>query len=541
MSKITHTHNNATTTIRLTRKWFIVALFLLCCHNLMAQERTVSTPTVVTDTIIHEMCQGDTLRVRDSMFTTAGIHTLHIEYGEDSIYNCLIHITVHPSFDTSFTAGICDGQPYTAFGFNETVPGNYVKSYATVFGCDSIYRAHLVGACSFDTTLWAHACSNVGYTWDDSTYFESTTIVDSSQTLLGCDSVTTIHLTVDTAYLLYDTVKVCQGETYEYRGIVYTPQCVITDSLLTQQGCDSIIHISLEYYDSLFHADPEVSLDGEHWYSNDTIFEGCEMMRVYLRHRSEGSSSVHWTFGDGEESSMDSLTHDYPLGLYTLTFIAESPDGCSDTVVFPDAIHVFSNPMANYGWSPVTPPTEDKPEFQFLNLSNPQEENSSYLWTFYNDSIGNEVADTSTLCHPQFSWDHRKPSAAGYYQVQLVAYYANEGLRGDKIICTDTAKRNVFITRTFLQFPNMVTPNGDGTNDVWRIVNLVEYNAYITNTLTIFDRTGHVVYERHNISYERDFWDPNQRNCPDGTYFFRFTGSGPYGSVERKGTIDVIR
>jgi hypothetical protein len=38
-----------------------------------------------------------------------------------------------------------------------------------------------------------------------------------------------------------------------------------------------------------------------------------------------------------------------------------------------------------------------------------------------------------------------------------------------------------------------------------------------------------------------DAWDPNECDCPDGTYFFRFDAQGEYGFVNHNGAIEVIR
>ena len=104
-------------------------------------------------------------------------------------------------------------------------------------------------------------------------------------------------------------------------------------------------------------------------------------------------------------------------------------------------------------------------------------------------------------------------------------------------IVSDTVK----IVPSTLQFPNIVTPNNDNYNDRFTIGNLLEYNRYPYNKLTIYDRWGHTVYEVNNISQEEHFWDPNSTNAPDGTYYYRFVGQGSDGSVQHNGVIEVLR
>lgn len=48
-----------------------------------------------------------------------------------------------------------------------------------------------------------------------------------------------------------------------------------------------------------------------------------------------------------------------------------------------------------------------------------------------------------------------------------------------------TKDRRDTITSDFLQIPNLCTPNGDGINDIWRIVNLIEFGVYPKNHLYI--------------------------------------------------------
>jgi gliding motility-associated-like protein len=92
-----------------------------------------------------------------------------------------------------------------------------------------------------------------------------------------------------------------------------------------------------------------------------------------------------------------------------------------------------------------------------------------------------------------------------------------------------------------LQFPNVVTPNGDGINDVFEIINLVEGLGYPTNELSIFDRWGKKVFHKENISSKDEFWDPGADNAPAGTYFYRFVGKGYLGNIQRNGVIEVIK
>lgn len=113
--------------------------------------------------------------------------------------------------------------------------------------------------------------------------------------------------------------------------------------------------------------------------------------------------------------------------------------------------------------------------------------------------------------------------------------------------CDSTIYYNLYIfwsgdhCDSLLQFPNMVTPNGDGKNDRFVIVGLVENQCYPYNALFIYDRTGRLVFHAYNISRDDQFWNPADRHMPAGTYFYRFVGRGLEHSTQHQGCIELLR
>lgn len=81
-------------------------------------------------------------------------------------------------------------------------------------------------------------------------------------------------------------------------------------------------------------------------------------------------------------------------------------------------------------------------------------------------------------------------------------------------VITDTVLVKVF---SKIQIPNAFSPNGDGMNDVWNIEAL---NAYPQFRLTVFNRSGMVVYEA-NRSYSQQWNGIYQgRPLPVGVYYY---------------------
>lgn len=84
------------------------------------------------------------------------------------------------------------------------------------------------------------------------------------------------------------------------------------------------------------------------------------------------------------------------------------------------------------------------------------------------------------------------------------------------------------------EIPNVITPNGDGSNDFFIIKTaLLEPN----NHLVVMNRWGNVVFEE--FGYQNTF---NGENCIDGVYFYTYSPDrkGPQDKIQR-GFLQIIR
>jgi len=82
--------------------------------------------------------------------------------------------------------------------------------------------------------------------------------------------------------------------------------------------------------------------------------------------------------------------------------------------------------------------------------------------------------------------------------------------------CSKTIIYTISIEDSLLFGPNMITPNGDGYNDVLEFVGIEQFPS---NRLTIFNRWGEVLLNFEG--YEND-WSAqkNSKNLPDGVYYY---------------------
>ena len=155
---------------------------------------------------------------------------------------------------------------------------------------------------------------------------------------------------------------------------------------------------------------------------------------------------------------------------------------------------------------------------------------------------GNTDSSSYAVEHSYASW--------GDYNVTL-SLYTSDG-------CSSSITHTVTLEADLI-FPNVITPNGDGVNDVFAIGNLntsinnLDPDRYRNNELTIYDRWGKQVYHAENYDTFMDMTGErgtgiiigdqvfDGSKVTDGAYFFTFYYKGKFKTVNYHGSLQIIR
>lgn len=417
-----------------------------------------------------------------------------------------------------------------------------------------------------DSVIWT-ADDNLNFRYKDSinAYISSNTSGTFPMTLhiyddFGCswDTISNITIVQTPELNLIDSLSLCEGEnvtinasdrftnlhnSYSY---IWDPKGE-HDSIVTVQGNsgDNFVYVvevtntqdnircaSRDSTKIHIKLQPRIMFEPSQY-----PLEGCEPFEFNVKNYSRNVSNFIWDFGDNTSACELNPIHYYKEGSYDVKCFATSQEGCKDSLILPNVITVFSAPTSMFSWDPIYPSVTN-PTVHFKNLSSGNA--NIYRWEIQYDKNMPYSFHTLTDVNPDFTWYTNGEDISGEYFVNLITFSKNIGPSGNITECRDTLKNSILVVNDFIQFPNVVTPNGDGFNDVFAIVNLLS-GAYPTNSLWIYNKWGSLVYHVNNISTFNDFWDPNKTKSPDGSYFFRFSGNGYTGLVERNGVIEVLR
>jgi gliding motility-associated-like protein len=88
--------------------------------------------------------------------------------------------------------------------------------------------------------------------------------------------------------------------------------------------------------------------------------------------------------------------------------------------------------------------------------------------------------------------------------------------------------------------PSAFTPNGDGQNDFWELVNIDQ--AYPENQVKIYNRWGELIYDSPKGNYSSKPWDGTHNNkpMPVGSYFYVITLKEDGSVKPLNGSVSII-
>ena len=213
------------------------------CDSVIVTDLTVSpTYEIIQKTGI---CNGNSYIAEGIPQTETGIYydTLTSINGCDSVI--VTDLTAFPVYEITNNISICEGDSYLAEGIAQTATGTYYNSLKTINGCDSVIITNLMVNPSYIFVVDTIIDFNQSYIAGGEEQTETGTYYDSLTTINGCDSIIITNLTIGKTYLIYNSISLCNGESYFAEGISQTESGIYYDSLLTILGKDSIVVTTL--------------------------------------------------------------------------------------------------------------------------------------------------------------------------------------------------------------------------------------------------------------------------------------------------------
>ena len=155
-------------------------------------------------------------------------------YGECLSFTTLCDTTYVDIQNTSCVQYTWNDQTYTE-------SGDYIQNFTAVHGCDSVVTLHLTINQPVATTFSDTAC--VQYTWNGQTYTETGVYVQTFTAANNCDSVVTLRLTINQPVATEFSDTACVQ--YTWNDQTYTESGEYVQTFTAANNCDSVVTLHL--------------------------------------------------------------------------------------------------------------------------------------------------------------------------------------------------------------------------------------------------------------------------------------------------------
>ena len=223
--------------------------------------------------------------------------------------------------------------------------------------------------------------------------------------------------------------------------------------------------------------------------ARDTCF-GAPISLVNESSVVAGDYTSQWDFGSAGNSNEETPVFVFPdTGTFEIQLIVQSDSGCRDTTLQSVQIHEARSVDAG--------PDLNVSKGYAVTLNVQHEGGISFQW-YPEEWIEDMDAESPEV----------RPLESTLFHVAVM--YDNGCVALDSVFVSveDDYKLEIY---------NLVTPDGNGQNDVWKIINAETYSGEIE--VALFDRNGNQVF--YQESYDVNAGGiPETAELPDGSYFY---------------------
>ena len=476
-----------------------------------------------TSTLNQTICNEDSFLFNGTSYNSTGTYyaTFPTSTGCDSV--ATLNLTVRPAISLTDPVTICQGDNYSFGGSTYSNAGTYMHTFSGVNGCDSLVTLQLAVIPGYTSTINPVICQGDNYVFDGQSYTTAGTHVATFQSVIGCDSVVTMNLTVKPTYNEVLNQSICQGLTYTFDGQVYSTTGTYTANLQSVSGCDSTVTLNLTVSSSITNTLNESICQGDTYNFNSQNLTtagtytgtfisvgGCDsIVTLNLVVLPSQTITLNESICQGEIYTLDGIPYSTP-GTYVANL--QSIAGCDSIVTLNLLVNPIPDMPAITSNSPLGCPGE---------VFNAQVVNPELTGTYFWQGPNNYSAQGETISFTTSG------ASVGTYQVVL----QQDGCD------SDPETTILFIAGaevTDFDFPNVISPNGDMINDFLDVDQF--FNLCVNYELSIWNRWGNLIYTQKFGEKPFSGYDLSGKKVTPGVYFYKLT----YEGEERHGSISVM-
>ncbi len=223
---------------------------------------------------------------------TTTTYTVTVSDAENCTATATVTITVNQPSASSLNNSICTGGSFFFNNQNLTQAGVYFDTLTNAVGCDSLITLNLSVNSFASSSINATICQGQNYTFNNQTLTQSGVYFDTLSTTTGCDSIVTLTLNVGSASASSVTQAICSGNSFDFNGQTYSQTGTYTATLSNASGCDSVVTLNLTVSNTIQNNITQSICSGESF-----LFDGQQLTQG-------GTYTANYTGSGGCDSTV---------------------------------------------------------------------------------------------------------------------------------------------------------------------------------------------------------------------------------------------
>ena len=244
------------------------------------------------DTISQTIIQGDSYTFAGNTYDAAGLYTVHLQTVSGCDSTVTLNLAVLSGSSDTIHASICSGTSYQANGFDESAAGTYTQQLKNVSGADSLVTLVLEVLPAYNDTISQTIIQGDSYTFAGNTYDAAGLYTVHLQTVAGCDSTVTLHLSVLNGSSDTIHASICSGVSYQANGFDESAAGTYTQQLKNVSGADSLVTLVLEVLPTYNDTISQTIIQGDSYTFAGNTYDAAGLYTVHLQTVSGCDSTV---------------------------------------------------------------------------------------------------------------------------------------------------------------------------------------------------------------------------------------------------------
>lgn len=214
-----------------------------CDSNFQIKINVLPSPITTLDTFI---CEGDSLLFQGQNYNKSGLYKKQFtnQFGCDSSY--FLNLAVRTKADSYIDTFFCKNSVIRIGKSDYNQSGDFIQNYFNNNQCDSIIHIHLSERPSYSYKIDTAMCYGSSFTFDQKLLNQSGNYLFTYKTVEGCDSIYSIQLNILNQIIHQIDTIICFNSSIQINSNTINRDTSYENQLIAANGCDSILKVRVQ-------------------------------------------------------------------------------------------------------------------------------------------------------------------------------------------------------------------------------------------------------------------------------------------------------